>query len=49
MSDALFVGASDLEWFVQLLATFVAYGIGLAFCVWALGFVVAFLFDVLRF
>ncbi len=49
MDDSLFVAASDLSWMVELLATFVAYGIGLAFAVWCVGFVVVFLFDVMRF
>lgn len=49
MSDSLFLGASDLGWLVDAFGTFVAYGLGLGFVVWVVGYVVAFVMDVLRF
>lgn len=48
MTDALFLSPDDLAYFGDVVSRFVAYGIGLAFAVWAVGRVLFFVYGLVR-
>lgn len=46
--DSLFPTAEAMEALTEFVPTFVAYGMGLAVLVWAIGYVVWFIIDFVR-
>lgn len=49
MTDAIFPPADVLNTLVGFVGAFVAAGVGIAFIGWALGYVIYFIIDILRY